>query len=41
VTTVQVDTDGGGNNFVDLCILQGVTLTSVTQAIANGNLVLD
>ena len=40
-TIVRVDVDAAnGANFVDACLLQGVTLTSVDQAIAAGNLVL-
>ncbi len=41
-TLVQVDADGAGGEapFVDAVLLQGVTLTNVGQAIADGNLVL-
>jgi len=41
-TTVRVDADGaaGGANFVDVCLLQGVTLINVDQAATEGNLVL-
>jgi Ca2+-binding RTX toxin-like protein len=41
-TTVRVDSDGAANgaNFVDVCLLQGVTLSNVNQAVMEGNLVL-
>jgi hypothetical protein len=41
-TTMRVDVDGAANgvNFVDVCLLQGVTLTNVNQAAMEGNLVL-
>jgi Ca2+-binding RTX toxin-like protein len=41
-TLVQVDADGAENGaeFVDAMLLQGVALTDVGQAIADGNLVL-
>jgi Ca2+-binding RTX toxin-like protein len=41
-TTVKVDIDGAANgaNFVDVCVLQGVNLTNVNQAIMEGNLLL-
>jgi Ca2+-binding RTX toxin-like protein len=41
-TTVRVDADGAANgtNFVDVCLLQGVTVTDVDQAAMEGNLVL-
>lgn len=39
-TTVQVDTDGAANgiNFVDVAVLQNVTLDNVAQAMIEGNL---
>ena len=41
-TIVKVDADGtvNGANFVDICVLQGVTVSNVDQAVADGNLVL-
>lgn len=41
-TLVQVDADGsdGGAAFVDTVLLQGVNLTDVGQAIADGNLIM-
>jgi hypothetical protein len=38
-TTVRVDTDGGGNSFVDLVVLEGVN-TDVAGLLNNGNLAL-
>jgi Ca2+-binding RTX toxin-like protein len=35
-TTVRVDTDGGGNSFVDLVVLEGVN-TDVAALLNNGN----
>ena len=41
-TLVQVDANGAGGSagFVDTVLLQGVSLTDVGQAIANGNLIM-
>jgi trimeric autotransporter adhesin len=41
-TTVRVDADGAANgaNFVDVCVLQGVTLNNVAQAVTDGSLLL-
>ncbi len=41
-TLVRVDADGAvnGANFVDVCVLQNVTLSNVAQAVDDGNLVL-
>jgi hypothetical protein len=40
-TTIQVDRDGavGGENFVDMAILQGVS-TGIDGLLANGSLML-
>jgi hypothetical protein len=42
-TKVQVDADGAANGvvFVDVALLQNVTLTNVNQAILEGNLDLN
>ncbi len=41
-TTVQVDYDGAANgvNFISVCLLEGVTLVNVNQAVMEGNLLL-
>ncbi len=41
-TMVQVDIDGAANgvNFVDACLLEGVILANVNQAVMEGNLLL-
>ena len=41
-TTVQVDADGagGGSTFQDVVVLEGVTFSSVNQAVLEGNLQL-
>jgi trimeric autotransporter adhesin len=41
-TTVQVDFDGAVNgiNFVDVCLLQDVSLSNSNQAVMEGNLIL-
>src|SRR5262249_1858782 len=36
-TTLRIDVDGGGNSFVDLALLQGVT-TDVAGLLANGDI---
>jgi hypothetical protein len=38
-TTVRVDTNGGGNSFADLVVLEGVN-ADVTGLLNNGNLAL-
>jgi hypothetical protein len=39
-STLQVDADGGANNFQDLVVFQGVTGLDVNTMKSNGNLIV-